>query len=271
MPTTHIRPARGTPDSDLRPALALARMDCAATLSAQLTAVVTEAGLHPRRVAERQWWASALALPGRTLDDGWARLAEPPVRRARARSRSWRTVTPGAGGVSAITPGRSSAAMTAITDRGGATVLADAAAAVLPGPAVHRPIRRRGRPRRPPPGTGPVGVAVSGAALPGSLLSGSVVSGAAGIWRALPGSGWATLLVLVGALLLAGAAVLARLHAVRGARARALAERVGAAVTVAAERELLRRSLAAERAAGAGVPRPDGVVAAVRRGVGRVA
>ncbi|MFP5069243.1 hypothetical protein ACLFMI_06210 [Pseudonocardia nantongensis] len=160
--------------------------------------------------------------------------------------------------------------MAAITERCGAVVLVDAAAAVLPGPVVRRPARR-GHTGRRPPGAGTAGVVVPGAVLPGSLLSGSVLSGVGGIGRAWPGSGWATLLVLAGALLLAGAAVLARIHAVRGVRARALAERVGAAVTVAAERELVRRSLEAERAAGVTGPRPDGAVAAVRRGAGRVA
>lgn len=258
----------------LRPDLALARMDCAAALSARLDAVVTEAGRDPRRAADPRWWVAALAGPGRSLDDDWARLAGPPVRRARARSRSWRATGTD---LRVLLPGARSGAVPDTVRRGPA-VLADAAVAALPVPPPRRtpPRRTRGRTRRPStrrraPGAGLAGVAVSGSVLPGSLLSGSAVSGVVGVWRVLPGSGAGTLLVLAGVLLLAGAAVAARVRTVRAARGRALAERVGAAVSVAAERELVRRSLAAERAAATGPPRPDGVVAARRWGAGRAA
>lgn len=257
----------------LRPDLALARMDCAAALSARLDAVVTEAGRDPRRAADPRWWVAALAAPGRSLDDDWARLAGPPVRRARARSRSWRATGTD---LRVLLPGARSGAG---PDTGrGPAVLADAAVAALPVPPPRRtpPRRTRGRTRRPSarrraPGAGLAGVAVSGSVLPGSLLSGSAVSGVVGVWRALPGSGAGTLLVLAGVLLLVGAAVAARVRTARAARGRALAGRVGAAVSVAAERELVRRSLAAERAAAPGPPRPNGVIPAGRRGAGRAA
>lgn len=265
MSTTRSRPPGTTPGDAVGPALLLARMDCLAALSVQVGAVVEEAGRSPRLAADRDWWVRALVGPGRALDDGWDRLAGSPVRRALARPRPWRPMRIGPFGVTRITPIRPSVGAIAVTDRAGPELLADAVDAVLPG----RPVRGvdRSRPRRRPCGSGLTGGTVSGAVLPGSVLSGSVLSGsvlsgAAGLWRALPGSGLGSALVLAGALLVLGAVVTARVRAVRIAGARATAERVRSAVVAAADRELVRRSLAVERAH---------APAAARAGAGRAA
>ncbi|OLL74969.1 hypothetical protein Ae168Ps1_3366c [Pseudonocardia sp. Ae168_Ps1] len=100
--------------------------------------------------------------------------------------------------------------------------------------------------------------------LSGTVLSGSAVSGLAGAGRALPAAWPGALLVLSGVLLLAGAGAGLRVRAVRETRAREVAARVRTAVLAAAERELVRRSLDVERAAGAPARPAAGVRAALR-------
>ena len=63
------------PVGDLRSVLALARMECAATLSSQVDGVVERAVRQPARAADPAWWSAALAGPAGEVDD------EAPVRR----------------------------------------------------------------------------------------------------------------------------------------------------------------------------------------------
>ncbi|MFP5019200.1 hypothetical protein [Pseudonocardia phyllosphaerae] len=127
-------------------------------------------------------------------------------------------------------------------------VLVDAAVAVLARDG-ERPGRTRARNRAGArrrvgqlPGSSSTGTVASLAVLPGGACSALL-----GAFR-LPHPGPAALLVLAGVLLLAGAGVAVRVRAARTARARALALRVTTAVRAAAERELLRRRVAVERA-----------------------
>lgn len=247
------------PSGELRPVLALARMDCAATLSSQVDGVVERAARQPGRAVDPAWWAAALHRPAREFDDGWARRCGPALRRAG----SARTLRRTGSGVTDITHAGS---------RSAAPILAAAAAATLPAP------RRSAGPARPGsagpllPGTLLPGSVLPGSVLSGTLLSGSVLSGIAGAWRLLPGAGPGLLLVLSGLALLAGAAVAARVRTVRVARARETAARVRTAVLAAAERELIRRTLDAERTAGVGAPVVTGARSAPRRaGAGRAA
>ncbi|MBC3194583.1 hypothetical protein H7X46_26390 [Pseudonocardia sp. C8] len=266
---------------DLRSRLVLAGMDCAERLSSQVDGVIERALVCPDRVADPAWWAAALEGPAREFDDGWDRRCGPVLRRTAAtRSLLHRRMI-----VMEIThaPSRSAgpvlaAAAAAALPRSGARARRSASGRTAPaasripyptGPRARAGRRARGaaRPARSAggrvPGAGITGAVVSGAVvlpgglasgpvLSGSVLSGSVLSGLAGAGRVLPAAGPGLLLVLAGLVLLAGAGIAARLRAVRAARARAIAVRVRAAVLAAADRELIRRTLDAERAAGTG-------------------
>jgi hypothetical protein len=240
--------------AELRPVLALARMDCVAALSSQVDGLVERAVRQPRRAVDPAWWAAELGGPARAFDDAWARGSGPVSRRAvAAGALRHRRVE-----VTRITHGVS---------RPAGPLLISAATGALPRP---RP-RRRPSPAR-PGRRGAPGAGLSGAVLSGTVLSGSAVSGLAGAGRALPAAWPGALLVLSGVLLLVGAGAGLRVRAVREARAREVAARVRAAVLATAERELVRRSLDVERAAGAPEPPVTGVRAALRgvvTGVGR--
>ena len=273
-------PFRPDPSGELRPVLALARMDCAATLSSQVDELLERAARRPGRAVDPDWWAMALQEPAVEFDDGWARRCGPALRRAGAS----RTLRHPRVGVTEITHGgsrrpesrsrvprgpvpRSGAACSGSARRAG-PVLVAAAVGALP---TRRSRRATGRARRPVAGSGVVagpsgsppqrGTAPSGSALSGSVLSGSLASGTvlallpvlAAASRALQSAGPGLLLVLSGLVVLAAVAVVTRVRTVRAARARAVAIRVRAAVLAAADRELIRRTLDVERAAGAGV------------------
>ncbi|MEV1294003.1 hypothetical protein [Pseudonocardia sp. NPDC049635] len=230
---------RADPLIELRPLLALARMDCAAHLSSQVDGMVEQVAQRPSRAADRRWWASELARSARELDEGWSRRAGPPVRRA--------------GGVRAL--GRPGSSVTHITHAGSSSsgpILVAAGLGAVPGAGVPRSRRRAPVPGA--PGSGTLGLLVPGLAT-GTLLPGAWLSGLLGAGRFLPAAGPGVLLVLSGLALLGGAGVALRVRSARAARAREIAHRVRAAVLGAADRELIRRTLDAELAVG-GRPGP---------------
>ncbi|MEQ3554947.1 hypothetical protein WIS52_31160 [Pseudonocardia nematodicida] len=240
--------ARVDPLGELRPALAMARMDCAEALSSQVDAVARRAVRRPGRSADPAWWATALEPAGTALDDDWARRCGPALRRAYATVSLGRT---GAGMAYVIHP----------PSRSGAPLLASAAAGALPRSSVRRIPPGRRAPRV-------TGATLTGTLLPVWLGSGSLVSGVLGLRQVVATAGPGLALALAGLVLVIGAVTLARVRTVRAARADELARRVRAAVLAAADRELLRRTLAVERAVR--VPAPAGA-GPRRAGAGRAA
>ncbi|MDN5915897.1 MAG: hypothetical protein L0I76_12430 [Pseudonocardia sp.] len=205
--------------ADLRAAVAMARLSCSAGLAADLDDLA-------RRAAER---AEGSGRAGRAQLPSWLAGELEEVRR-RSGERFEVIAGPAVRRVAArLCPG---AAPIPLPDVPAGAGLAP------PGPATTGPAP-----------TGPItgaGVAADPRLLAG--LAGLPVLGAGGL-------GWATALTVAGVLLLLGVLAYLRVDASARARLRAETARAVAAAGVDAERELARRSIEVERAAGAALQR----------------